>query len=80
MDLKVIPDEVWGFKVPVKVLDLSKNAIREVSLKIGSLKVLVNKPLSSFCFFASELCQLVQINSEMSLHSYTYVEIVLERK
>lgn len=38
-NLKAIPDEVWAFEVSARVLDLSNNAIQEVPLKIGSLKI-----------------------------------------
>lgn len=38
-NLKAIPDKVWAAEVPARVLDLSNNAIQEVPVKIGSLKI-----------------------------------------
>ncbi|XP_026454054.1 LRR repeats and ubiquitin-like domain-containing protein At2g30105 [Papaver somniferum] len=45
--LKFIPEEVWGCGSSIRVLDISRNSIREVPAKIGSLssiqKLLLNE-------------------------------------
>lgn len=49
--MKAIPDKVWAAEVPARVLDLSNNAIQEVPVKIGSLKIQVNKSFFLFLLF-----------------------------